>query len=134
MAVHSPWHAASAAAISPHFPPYQTMVTKRLLMVAQPWVGGEVGPSLLSYSSAGQQAPPRSKQLPMSGHSTNGRQTGGRPVQSEVRDGSLPPPWSLQLTQPWITGGPREHAEACVLQGHRTLAKATHWQSQALRW
>ena len=63
--------------------------------------------------------------------STNGRQSGGRPVQSEVRGRSLPPPWSLQLTQPWITGGPREHAEACVLQGHRTLAKATHWQSQA---
>ena len=70
----------------------------------------------------------------MSDHSTNGRQSGGRPVQSEVRGGSLPPPWSLQLTQPCISGGPREQAEACVLQRHRTLAKATHWQSQALRW
>ena len=48
MAVHSPQHAASAAAIGPHFPPYQTMVTKRLLMVAQARVGGEVGPSLNS--------------------------------------------------------------------------------------
>lgn len=48
MAVHSPQHAASAVAISPHFLPYQTMVTKRLLKVAQAPVGSEVGPSLNS--------------------------------------------------------------------------------------